>query len=74
MCMPSKKPKAQPVKETPPPPREPEPQRTAENLQENERRKRAAANGRRSTILTAPLGVNNFGSKSQGVTLLGRAG
>ncbi|WP_150524021.1 hypothetical protein [Roseibium sediminis] len=73
MCMPSK-PKAQPVKEVPPPPRDPEPQRQAQNLAENERRRRAAAYGRRATTLTAPLGVNNFGSKSQGVTLLGQAG
>ena len=67
----SKQPEPEP---TPPPPREPDPQRQAKNLQENNRRRRAAAYNTRATINTSPLGVSDFGSASRlGVTLLGRA-
>lgn len=59
---------------TPPPPREPNPQRQAKNLQENNRRRRAAAYNTRATTHTSPLGVSDFGSASRpAVTLLGRA-
>jgi len=59
---------------TPPPPRDPDPQRQAKNLQENSRRRRAAAYSTQATTLTGPLGVSNYGSASRlGVTLLGRA-
>lgn len=58
----------------PPPPREPDPQRQTKNLQENSRRRRAAAYSTKATTLTSPLGVTDYGSASkQGVTLLGRA-
>ena len=74
MCMfggGSKQPEPEP---TPPPPRAPDPQRQALNLQENNRRRRAAAYGTRATNMTSPLGVADFGSASRfGVTLLGRA-
>lgn len=60
--------------ETPPPPRDPDPQRQAINLQENSRRRRAAAFSTRATTLTSPLGVSNHGAHSRpGVTVLGRA-
>ena len=59
---------------TPPPPRQPDPQRQARNLQENGRRRRAAAYSARATNLTSPLGVPDYGTASRpGVTLLGRA-
>ncbi len=55
-------------------PREPDPQRQAKNLQENSRRRRAAAYGAQATTLTSPLGVSNYGSASRGgVTVLGGA-
>lgn len=67
----SKQPEPEP---TPPPPREPDPQRQAKNLQETNRRRRAAAYNTRATTLTSPLGVSGYGSASRpGVTLLGRA-
>lgn len=74
MCMfggGSKQPEPTP---TPPPPRQPDPKRQASNLQENNRRRRAAAYGTRATNYTSPLGVSDYGSSSHlGVTLLGRA-
>ncbi|MHA7777402.1 hypothetical protein [Roseibium sp. M-1] len=73
MCMfgGGKQPEPEPA---PPPPRAPDPQRQARNLQENNRRRRAAAYGTRATNMTSPLGVSDFGSASRpGVTLLGRA-
>ncbi|CTQ59804.1 hypothetical protein IWQ55_001171 [Labrenzia sp. EL_208] len=67
----SKQPDPEP---TPPPPRQPDPQRQAKNLQETNRRRRAAAYGTRATTHTSPLGVSDFGSASRSsVTLLGRA-
>jgi len=64
--------KSSAVEETPAP-RKPDPARQAANLQKNEARRRAAAYGRRATVLTSPLGVPDYGRYSRGVTVLGGA-
>jgi len=74
MCLFGGAPKQPEPEPTPPPPREPDPRRQAKNLQENSRRRRAAAYSTRATTHTSPLGVADYGSASRpGVTLLGRA-
>lgn len=74
MCLFGGASKQQDPEPTPPAPRDPDPQRQAKNLQENDRRRRAAAYSTRATTQTSPLGVSNYGSASRpGVTLLGRA-
>lgn len=74
MCLFGGAPKQSELEPTPPPPREPDPQRQANNLQQVERRRRAAAYSTRATNRTSPLGVSDYGSASRpAVTLLGRA-